>query len=217
MPSDLRTPTLTTLDLSSNVFTSLAHITCLSSLPKLTTLSLRSNPLRELQSPAKFPALRKLDVAFTDIPNLASLDPIPTVFPSLTKLLTKSTPLMNHESASLHTIARLPGITELNYEDITPEKRLNAELFYLGFVAKQLAEGPDRWNEKTILDDHPRYKALCELHGEPAIVKKKAEEDEAGYVCFGWLFSQWNQYLSHKTCFWSIDSSRKPYSIAKIY
>lgn len=102
------------------------------------------------------------------------------MFPSLVSLLTKNTPLTNHESASLHTIARVPGITELNYEIITPEKRLNAELFYLGFVAKQLTSAPENWEEQAVLDEHPRYKDLCDLYGEPAIVKRKAEEADAG-------------------------------------
>ena len=98
-------------------------------------------------------------------------------FPGLTSLLTNHTPLTSYPSASLHTVARLATLTELNYSQITPPERQNAELYYLSQVSKQLAAAAENAEEREILEENPRWKELCDIHGEPAVVKKPDTED----------------------------------------
>lgn len=173
----LNTMLLAKLDLSSNAITALEHICPLTALPNLQTLSLRANPLTSLSSsPDKgtiFPKLKHLDLTSTLLPTLSSLNPIPTSFPQLTSLLTNHTPLTTYPSASLHTIARLATLTDLNYSHITPPERQNAELYYLSQISKQLAAATDDAEERQVLKEHPRWKQLCNLHGEPTITRTK--------------------------------------------
>ncbi|KAF6220982.1 hypothetical protein HO133_002663 [Letharia lupina] len=181
----LTTPLLTKLDLSSNAFTTLEHIRPLTALPNLQTLSLRANPLTSLSSPPDmgilFPKLKHLDLISTVLPTLSSLNPIPVSFPGLTSLLTNHTPLITYPSASLHTIARLATLTELNYSQITPPERQNAELYYLSQVSKQLAAVTDNVKEREVLEEHPRWKELCDIHGEPTIIRTNdADAADAG-------------------------------------
>ena len=91
-------------------------------------------------------------------------------------LLTNHTPLATYPSASLHTIARVATLTELNYSQITPPERQNAELYYLSQVSKQLAAATDDADEREILEANPRWKDLCEIHGEPTITRKTDTE-----------------------------------------
>lgn len=169
----LTTSLLIKVDLSSNAFTTLEHIRPLTALPMLQTLSLRANPLTSLSSPPDksivFPKLKHLDLKSTLLPTLSSLNPIPSSFPRLESLLTNDTPLTNYPSASLHTIARLATLTELNYSQITPPERQNAELYYLNQVSKQLAAAVNSAEEHAILEENPRWKDLCDIHGEPVI------------------------------------------------
>lgn len=176
----LTTLLLTKLDLSSNVFTTIEHIRPLTALPNLQTLSLRGNPLKSLASapdiPIVFAKLNHLDLISTLLPTLSSLNPIPVSFPRLTSLLTNHTPLATYPSASLHTIARLATLTELNYSHVTPAERQNAELYYLSQVTKQITAATDPAEEREILEQHPRWKELCAIHGEPTVIKKTDTE-----------------------------------------
>ena len=180
----LSTSLLTKIDLSSNAITSLEHIRPLTALPILQTLSLRANPLTSLSSPPEksvvFPKLKHLDLKSTLLPTLSSLNPIPVSFPGLESLLTNNTPLTTYPSASLHTIARLATLTELNYSQITPPERQNAELYYLNQISKQLAAAVDNAEEHEIQKENPRWKDLCAIHGSPTIIKTNPAETAAG-------------------------------------
>ncbi|KAK2073569.1 hypothetical protein P8C59_007846 [Phyllachora maydis] len=72
-------------------------------------------------------------------------------------------------------LARLPGLQALNFSTITHADRQNAEMFYLSRIARHLAavpEGPE--HEARVLVRHRRWAELCALHGEPAVVRRKA-------------------------------------------
>lgn len=71
------------------------------------------------------------------------------------------------------TLARLPSIQILNYGSITPQDRTNGELYYLSLIGKELSAFPEDV-EKGIISKHPRYRGLCEKHGEPII--RRAEK-----------------------------------------
>lgn len=123
-----------------------------------------------------FPKLNHLDLISTLLPTLSSLNPIPVSCPGLTSLLTNHTPLTIYPSSSLHTIARVATLTELNYSQITPPERQNAELYYLSQVSKQLAAATDYAEERELLEENPRWKELCDIYGEPTVVKKTDAE-----------------------------------------
>ena len=106
-------------------------------------------------------------------------------FPQLSSLLTSHTPLATYPSASLQTIARLATLAELNYSQITSPERQNAELYYLRQVSKQLAAATDNAEEREILEENPRWKDLCDIHGEPTVVKTTDTEAAGGGTLAG--------------------------------
>ncbi len=179
----LSTPGLKTLTLNSNAFHKITDFSFLTSLPCLTRLSLRSNPLKTVasQTTLVFPNLTYLDLTLTLLPSVADLSPLASTFPSLTAIVTNKTPLSIAPSSSLFAIARLPSLTSLNHSFITPAERQNAELYYLSLIARELsAATPEETTQ--VLHNHPRYKDLCEKYGEPELVTKAraARDPEAG-------------------------------------
>lgn len=67
------------------------------------------------------------------------------------------------------TLARFPeNLKLLNYSVIPETERQNAEMYYLGRIARELASRPEN-EEKQILAKHARWEALCELYGKPRI------------------------------------------------
>jgi hypothetical protein len=70
--------------------------------------------------------------------------------------------------------ARLPLIKTLNFVTVTAEDRTQAEMFYLSRIARQLASVPEG-EKATVLSAHPRWAALCQMYGEPDVIRKKEE------------------------------------------
>lgn len=169
----LRHEKITMLDLSFNLFVSLQDLIFLPELPQLDTLSLRSNPLKDFStnSPSSFNAIRRLNLSGTGLSDFNALHSLSRVFPSLTSLQTKDTPMSKLDSATLNTTARLPTLTELNYSTISAEERQNAELYYLGTIVKELENVSDKAEESKILLNHPRWDTLCRVYGAPTIRK----------------------------------------------
>ena len=137
----------------------------------LENLILRSNPLTSLHSETAFTTLSMLDISSTALADLAELNHLPETLPALTSLLTSGTPIWSLTASNLHTIARISSLTSLNYSRITPQERTNAELYYLSNIASTLSLRPIE-EEQLTLQDHPRYRDLCKLHGEPTIERK---------------------------------------------
>ena len=162
------------LDLSFNSVGSVRALKPLQELPELEILILRSNPITDLSAPSQvhFVRVKTLDLTGTCLPDFTSLDPIPLVFPSLSSLQTKDTPLSKASSATFITIARVAKLTELNHSRIAAEERQNAELFYLGTIAKQLEVTTSEAQEKEVLHGHPRWNDLCFEYGPPAQQKR---------------------------------------------
>ena len=156
--TSLRKSNLTALDLSYNRIDSLKEVLPLSQLPQLFHLVLRGNPITELTClPSTiFTSLKRLDLADTQLNDLATLDNVPKVFPSLDWLLTKDTPLSRLASATLLTIARIPNLAVLNHVKVSKEERQNAELYYLSSIAKELEKVSDAEEEAKILRNHQR-------------------------------------------------------------
>jgi hypothetical protein len=76
------------------------------------------------------------------------------------------------EESFMFTVARIAQLKILNFTHITATDRTNAETFYLSRIAKQLATVPEA-AEDSITALHPRYKELCEAHGEPDVIRRE--------------------------------------------
>jgi tubulin-specific chaperone E len=71
------------------------------------------------------------------------------------------------------TIARVGQLNTLNFSCITPKERLNAEIYYLSSIAKELSLHPED-QASFIVARHPRYSELCEEYGEPVIERNNS-------------------------------------------
>lgn len=171
----LRLANLAECDLSYNRITSLEDIAHLSDLPLLSQLVLRGNPIATLtcHPNTTFKSLTRLDLADTQLEDLATLDYIPKLFPNLHWVLTKNTPLSRLPSATLITIARVPKLAVLNHVKVSGEERQNAEIYYLGAIAKELENAVDVEAEAKVLQNHHRWEDLCRIHGAPNMNKPK--------------------------------------------
>ncbi|KMU87579.1 tubulin-specific chaperone E [Coccidioides immitis H538.4] len=194
------TDTIRELSLESNIFCSLGSLSHLASLPQLNRLSLRRNKISKIQdateknAPLVFsPTLTTLDISLNLIDSWAFIDALPTVFPGLTNLRISDNPLyekppastaitglpeerMTVDEAYMLTLARLSKLRVLNYGKVSPQDRVNGELYYLSLIKKELSAFPES-AEKRILASHPRYDELCLIYGTPEI--KRLEGDAA--------------------------------------
>ena len=178
--------TLTTLSLAHNPISTLASIQPLTSLPSLHTLSLQSCLLGTVTLtplPSPFPALTTLNLSHNALPNLTTLSALPPSFPHLTALRTTANPFLatttlSPDAIHLLTIARLPGLTALNFAAVRPAERDNAERYYLAQIAAELAAAPAE-REREILAAHPRWDALCKAHETPVVRRPREGGDDA--------------------------------------
>lgn len=188
------TTSLTTLSLEFNEFTSLADLAPLKSLTALKSLQLKGNsistitPSLDVPQPTFAPSLVFLDVSYNDIASWSFIDDLPNSIPSLTALRISHNPIYNSQSpvdkpslnaqaktaeeAYMIAVARLPTLRSLNFSAVSAQERTNAELFYLSRIARQLASVPED-QESGVLTQHPRYASLCEVHGEPDVLRRE--------------------------------------------
>ncbi|CAG7999991.1 unnamed protein product [Penicillium olsonii] len=195
--------TITTLTLEHNEITSISALRHLSALPNLEHLSVRGNSISTViqDTTSKFqfpPTLRSLDLSRNNIGSWSILNELPTVFPGLTTLRISGNPLfdqsplppsitaaasdskpMTIDEAFMLTLSRFPStLTTLNYSTISPQDRLNAEMYYLSLIGKELSATTEA-EEPAILATHPRYSELCNLYVEPTITRT-AVSDASG-------------------------------------
>ncbi|KAI9768321.1 MAG: hypothetical protein M1840_004929 [Geoglossum simile] len=193
---------LTTLTLERNNFTSLSVLSPLAALQNLQRLSLKSNKIRAASDPStfrkgetdpKFPeALSYVDLSYNAIGDWPFIDNLSDVFPGLTGLRVSHNPLyedaavveadgktnpvaMGVEEGYMLTLARLKGLKSLNFSNITPQERTNAEMYYLSRIGKALAAVPETDEPKALLQ-HRRYAELCDLYGPPVISRVSTSE-----------------------------------------
>jgi hypothetical protein len=177
-------PTITDLTLEDNLLPSLSSITCLTKLPHLQRLILKSNKISEITSPGAespvFPStVREVDLSFNEISTWTFIEALAHVFPGLTSLRVSHNPLysslqapdgraLTADDGYMLTLARLGNLKTLNHSPINDKERLNAESYYLSMIAKEVQFAPENLREQ-ILKSHPRYEWLCEEYGEPDI------------------------------------------------
>ncbi|KAK3725111.1 hypothetical protein LTR37_000622 [Vermiconidia calcicola] len=185
---------VSTLDLSDNNFASLSDLKGFHvDNPSLHTLLLKRNSISIVNAHQKADfclPIRELDLSYNAIDSFAFFNEItPRTLPALKHLRVTGNPLykdivsadgkaLTAEDGYMLTIARLPQLESLNYSKITEKERLNAETYYLGQIAIELANVPED-NVGDVLKKHPRYRDLCEEYGEPTIQRqlKKAAFD----------------------------------------
>lgn len=184
--------TLTSLKLEFNEFTALSDLGSLAGLASLRDLHLKGNNISTLTregssesaSGPVFPAsVHYLDVSYNQVNDWAFVDGLAKHLPGLRGLRLTHNPIYHApgddgtrsasttEDAHMFTIARLAPLKSLNFSAITAADRANAEMFYLSRIAKQLAAVPES-AEDSVKAQHPRYAALCEIYGEPDIIRR---------------------------------------------
>lgn len=175
-------PTITDLTLEDNLIPSLSAISCLTKLPKLQRLVLKSNKVSEIATsgspiPVFSTTLTEVDLSFNDLSTWLFIETLKHVFPGLTSLRVSHNPLyeslqapdgrtLTADDGYMLTLARLGNLKTLNHSPINPKERLNAESYYLSMIAKEIQFAPGNMREQ-ILGTHPRYAWLCEEYGEP--------------------------------------------------
>ncbi|KAH0545107.1 hypothetical protein GP486_008468, partial [Trichoglossum hirsutum] len=180
---------LSTLSLERNNFTSLSALSSLTALQSLQRLSLKSNKINAITDPAPpvrwdemelqfSKSLSYVDLSYNAINDWPFIDALHDVFPGLTGLRLSHNPLyedagevekdgkanpvaLGVEEGYMLTLARLKGLKSLNFSNITPQERTNAEMYYLSRIGKALAAVPEA-EESRILLQHRRYPELCE-------------------------------------------------------
>ncbi|PKS10545.1 hypothetical protein jhhlp_002299 [Lomentospora prolificans] len=191
-PPKALSSTLTVLNLEFNEFRTLTDISMLSSLTSLHNLHLKGNnistitPHPSAEVPSFPPSIQYVDLSYNKITSWTFVDSLQTIFPGLTALRIAHNPVYESadqtaqlesrastsEEAHMITIARLSQLKILNFVTITPNDRANAEMFYLSRIAKQLASVAEDASG-NILKEHPRYGELCEVYGEPDVIRRK--------------------------------------------
>jgi len=180
--------TVHSIDLSNNNLTTLSSLAGILTLPSLHTLILRTNKIGSHPHPQPKPlsqTLQTLDLRHNQISTWRPISSLPPSFPSLQNLLIASNPLYAHLTSATDnnntpltpsdgytlTLARLPLLQTLNYSTVTEKERLNAETYYLGTIARELANASssDEETRAAILSSHPRWEALCAEYGEPVV------------------------------------------------
>ncbi|KAK0389570.1 hypothetical protein NLU13_3145 [Sarocladium strictum] len=176
---------LTNLSLEYNDVRYLSDLRGLAGLKGLRNLHLKGNAIVGIAegnapTPVFSESIQYLDVSYNQIAEWSFVDKLPAAFPGLTGLRITHNPVYDvksddtkgssSEEAHMFTIARLAVLRSLNFSEITSDDRMNAEMFYLSRIAKQLAAVPES-AENTVKAQHPRYRELCEIYGEPDVIR----------------------------------------------
>jgi len=182
---------ITSLTLEYNEFTMIWDIILLRQLESLEVLHLKGNKIsrvdREGFQMSSFHAfgtrLRYVDLSYNAISSWDFIDDLPRVFPGLEELRLSHNPIYIYDSLSkqkenvgneegyMLTVARLKDLKSLNFSKIMPADRVNAEVFYLSKIAKEMAEVQES-QEITVTSRHRRFSELSKQYGPPIVVRK---------------------------------------------
>lgn len=200
IPAAPFTSTLVSLHLEFNDFSSLADISPLSAISSLRNLLLKGNRIAHIvptssstDSPVFGANLHYLDLSYNQVASWSFVDALSRAFPGLTSLRFTHNPIYDDpeldsqdayaasrtskgvsktDEAYMLLVARMPSLTALNFSNIKTAERADAEMFYLSRIARQLATVPES-AEGEVLARHRRWAELCELYGEPPVVRQR--------------------------------------------
>ena len=185
-------PTIVDLSLEDNLFGNLASLEPLTQLLNLRRLVLKFNNISAIGSTGSSeaalifsPSLTEVDLSYNQIADWSFIDALQHTFPGLNSLRISHNPLftslqapdgkvMTAEDGYMLVLARLANLRTLNFSNVLPKERLDAESYYLSLIAKEVSFAPDA-DEDKILKTHPRWKELCEEYGEPAIQRSNSQ------------------------------------------
>ncbi|KAG0267327.1 hypothetical protein DFQ27_008887 [Actinomortierella ambigua] len=161
-------PSLVSLDLSENAFEAIEGSDNGDGeyFSRLEVLRLPDNPLREWRSvdqlAAGYPALKTLWLTTPEcIPK--QVVTVEDLGPGSTQAQASALTKSLDAGSRTNIVARCPNLTMLNGNEITAKERMSSELYYLNYVGMATV-GVDKELMKRY---HPRYEALCEIHGAP--------------------------------------------------
>ena len=192
------TSTLVSLHMEVNHFSSIANLAALSAIPSLRNLLLKGNqissivPDSSVDVPVFGPNLHYLDISYNQVASWSFIDALNDSFPGLSILRLTHNPIYDNpeldnqdssaptqrkggaktDEAYMFSVARLPTLKTLNFSSVTAADRADAEMFYLSRIARQLAAVPEA-AEGEVLAKHRRWAELCELYGEPPVVRQR--------------------------------------------
>lgn len=200
IPAVQFTSTLVSLHLEYNDFSSLVDVSALSAISSLRNLLLKGNQITDIVPPsssADAPVfgtnLHYLDISYNQVASWSFVDALGHSFPGLTSLRFTHNPIYNDpeldiqdayapaqrskgasktDEAYMLVVARMPSLSTLNFSNITTADRADAEMLYLSRIARQLATVPET-AEGEVLARHRRWAELCELYGEPPVVRQR--------------------------------------------
>jgi hypothetical protein len=197
---DLQVVGLKSLALEYNQFSNLTQLSCLAELGSLEALKLKGNRISEVRGPIDHDGrqssgcstdglvfgtkLRFVDLSYNQIDNWEFVDNLDVVFPGLKALRLLQNPIHSRtaerglphtpDDPSMITIARIKRLEVLDYREILPEYRANAEGFYLSLIGKEIASVGEN-KTSFVISKHKRYQELCEIHGPPTILRKSQD------------------------------------------
>ncbi|KAI9320846.1 hypothetical protein BX666DRAFT_1241407 [Dichotomocladium elegans] len=133
----------------------------------LETLYLNGNSISSI-SPIPQGTFKKLEYLRLDDNKICEWSSIDALngFPALRRLRIKGNPVLAElagELASSHIVGRIKGLTVVDGNTLTPHERNDYERYYLTLCTK------DGTTHDAIACIHPRYKELCQIHGEPSV------------------------------------------------
>ncbi|ORX49539.1 RNI-like protein [Hesseltinella vesiculosa] len=162
----LTLPSLKSLNLEYNHLNDWHQINALTSLTSLETLFLNNNQLTSVDLiPNTFQALQFLRLDHNQLQQWQSIDQLDQL-PSLINMRCQDNPVasdMPVEEAMAQVIGRVHGLVTLNGNTISPRDRTDLERFYLKLCTR------DGQTHDQLQALHPRYSALCKVHGDPVI------------------------------------------------
>jgi tubulin-specific chaperone E len=177
---------LKSLTLDYNAFPNILELAPLAEIRSLEKLHLKGNQIRtisdgERPKPIFGDQLHYIDLSYNDVASWDFVDELSDVFPGLTALRFSHNPVYESavkggnttssiEEGYMLTLARIANLKVLNFSNITPAERTNAEMFYLSRIGKAMAEVPES-EEHIIIAQHRRFKELCDVYGAPSIVR----------------------------------------------
>ncbi|KAH9824670.1 hypothetical protein DFH28DRAFT_1116788 [Melampsora americana] len=164
-------PYLSTLTLDENGLSDwLDMISTLSGLHRLETLNLRRNLfsiISLISSETVCQSVRHLNLTHNQITKGEEIERLAQYFPSLESLWILGNPIYNgyeDRSARLLTIARLPGLVNLESSKISSAEKIEADLFYWSLITKESGD------EASLRSRHSRYNEFVQRFGPHEVI-----------------------------------------------
>jgi hypothetical protein len=165
------------LDLSDNCISSWEQLEPIGRLPNLQKLLVNSNQLSCIppRTPSLFENLQSLSISYNRVAEWRSIDEINS-YPNLAALRCQHNPLMEgigSGEARQIIIARLSALQQFNGSEVRLKERVDSEKAYVFRVWCELnsdaaaAAGDKAELTARVLEAHPRYQSLLEVHGSP--------------------------------------------------